>query len=320
MMILTQASSNVVDRSHLFNTTLGRGLLTFQTFVANAFNNVRHDIIASNIANKGLVKGSMKALWALQFVVYARFLEEMFRDAFFRYWYGADDDEEDTFASSAWEMFITNIPILNNFFGFEGEFLRGELKNPIIDVIGKGGGAIDRMIQSRKVTIDDAAQVIQQIASVSGVPGSSQMMQLIKADFLPIRDELGFKDYQTRSQKIKAAYEDFTKKKVSEIMAIDQVIVDFYKGEGASDQVKNNIRKEFAVYKAYGLQNEYANSILKATSNADKLDLLKEARQDLGQTKFSSFYKKGRSEIKLESGSKSPILISDNLNKDYKGL
>ena len=320
MMILTQASSNVVDRSHLFNTTLGRGLLTFQTFVANAFNNVRHDIIASNIANKGLVKGSMKALWALQFVVYARFLEEMFRDAFFRYWYGADDDEEDTFASSAWEMFITNIPILNNFFGFEGEFLRGELKNPIIDVIGKGGGAIDRMIQSRKVTIDDAAQVIQQIASVSGVPGSAQMMQLIKADFLPIRDELGFKDYQTRSQKIKAAYEDFTKKKVSEIMAIDQVIVDFYKGEGASDQVKNNIRKEFAVYKAYGLQNEYANSILKATSNADKLDLLKEARQDLGQTKFSSFYKKGRSEIKLESGSKSPILISDNLNKDYKGL
>lgn len=319
MMIMTQASANVVDRAHLFNTALGRGLLTFQTFVANAFNNVRHDIIASNFANKGLVKGAMQAVWALQFVVYARLAEEWFRDAFFRLWYGGDEEDK-TIAARAWEIFITNVPILNNFFGFDGEFLRGEIRNPIIDVVKKGGGAIDRIINRREITIDDAAQVIQQTAAVTGVPGSSQMMQLIKADFLPIRDALGFKDYETRRQKIQEAYKAFEKKKVSEAGAIDQVIADYYGEEGASDQVRNNIRKEFAVYKAYGTDNKYANAILAATSNNDKLEVLQAARKDLGQAEFARFYQKGRKKITLESGSLSPILISDNLDEMYREL
>jgi hypothetical protein len=75
--------------------------------------------------------------------------------------------------------------------------------------------------------------------------------------------------------------------------------------------------KEFAFVRVFGKDDELANDIKSAVSNAEKILLLKKARKEMGADKFREFFNKGRKTVALESGSDSYILISDDVREAY---
>jgi len=97
----------------------------------------------------------------------------------------------------------------------------------------------------------------------------------------------------------------------------DELIDELYNGK-VTDLQRNNVRKELAVYRQYGLNNEYVDDIMRLRSNADKVQFLTELEAEIGEEAFQEFYKLGRRKIRTEAGSMVPIFFSDNLNKELR--
>lgn len=75
--------------------------------------------------------------------------------------------------------------------------------------------------------------------------------------------------------------------------------------------------KDFAFVRVFGRDDELANSINSAMSNAEKVLLLKKARREMGEEAFREWFKKGRKTVRLESGNDSYVLISDDVRELY---
>ncbi|MDD4352670.1 MAG: hypothetical protein PHU71_06900, partial [Candidatus Gracilibacteria bacterium] len=89
-----------------------------------------------------------------------------------------------------------------------------------------------------------------------------------------------------------------------------------YNGKASDDQ-KNNIRKEFKVYRVFGTGDKLVNSLTSAGSNKEKVEILLQAKQEMSEADFKAFMSKARQKITLESGNTSPILISNDLHEAY---
>ena len=83
-----------------------------------------------------------------------------------------------------------------------------------------------------------------------------------------------------------------------------------------------NVTRDFAFYRTFGFDNALANEINKAQSTAEKVELLKKAREEMTLEEFKAFFNKGRTVVKYEATSKGGentgyVLISDALRKAY---
>lgn len=83
-----------------------------------------------------------------------------------------------------------------------------------------------------------------------------------------------------------------------------------------------NVTRDFAFYRTFGFENTLANEINKAQSTAEKVEILKKARQEMTLEEFKAFFNKGRTVVKYEATSKGSentgyVLISDSLRKAY---
>jgi len=83
-----------------------------------------------------------------------------------------------------------------------------------------------------------------------------------------------------------------------------------------------NVTRDFAFYRTFGFENTLANEINKAQSTAEKVEILKKARQEMTLEEFKAFFEKGRTVVKYEATSKGGentgyVLISDSLRKAY---
>lgn len=83
-----------------------------------------------------------------------------------------------------------------------------------------------------------------------------------------------------------------------------------------------NVTRDFAFYRTFGFDNELANQINKAQSTAEKVEILKKAREEMTLEEFKAFFNKGRTVVKYEATSKGGentgyVLISDSLRKAY---
>ena len=97
----------------------------------------------------------------------------------------------------------------------------------------------------------------------------------------------------------------------------DELVTTLFDGK-ATDIQKYNVRKEFAVYRTFGLRDPLVEEITKSDSNKEKVEVLLNAREEMGAEAFTEFVKKGRKKIKTEAGNEGHILISDELLEDYK--
>lgn len=100
-----------------------------------------------------------------------------------------------------------------------------------------------------------------------------------------------------------------------ELDAIEEELIEKVYGGVATDDQRNNVRKELAIYRQFGLKNENVNDIMKAATNADKVKILLEIKDNIGQEAFDDFIQNGRTGIYTEAGNRVPILFSDDLMK-----
>lgn len=108
---------------------------------------------------------------------------------------------------------------------------------------------------------------------------------------------------------------DKSRERLSEIE--DDLIEKVYGGV-ATDQQRNNARKELAVYRQFGINNPNINDILKAGTNDAKVKVLLEIKDNIGEEAFDELIKKGRTGMYTEAGNRVPILFSDELMKKLK--
>jgi hypothetical protein len=101
------------------------------------------------------------------------------------------------------------------------------------------------------------------------------------------------------------------------VVAYEKLVQDLY-GDTATEQQKNNVKKEFKTYLVFGMDNDLVNDLMTAQSNKDKVVLLKEAKATMTEEEWNDFFKKARTKVTLESGRTSHVLISDDLIDLYK--
>lgn len=104
----------------------------------------------------------------------------------------------------------------------------------------------------------------------------------------------------------------------SNLRSLEAEIIDAVYGDRGSDIQKLNLRKEFAIYRTYGLKDTLANDLMDANTNKEKAEILIKAREEMGEEALREFLKRGRKTIRTASGNDSYILISDDLLDLYK--
>jgi len=102
-----------------------------------------------------------------------------------------------------------------------------------------------------------------------------------------------------------------TKKGLSSRLANELVKEAIGKTDDASSKQRaTNLKKEFSIYREFGFENDLVNSLMSASTNSDRAELLKTEKEKIGQIKFSSFVTKAR-----KMG-----LVSDDTYKKYLKL
>lgn len=119
---------------------------------------------------------------------------------------------------------------------------------------------------------------------------------------------------------IKDALEEWntTDHTAANLRKIENGIVESVYGSSATDIQKFNLRKEFAVYRTFGLKDALVDDLQGAKTNDERVDMLLKARERMGEEAFKEFIAQGRKTIRTEAGNDSYILISDDLLDMYK--
>lgn len=78
-----------------------------------------------------------------------------------------------------------------------------------------------------------------------------------------------------------------------------------------------SVTQEFAFRRNFGYDDKNANDLRKATSNKDKVLVLKRIKEELGPEEFRLWFNKGRKVVQYESGGSGYVLISDPLKDLY---
>lgn len=88
-------------------------------------------------------------------------------------------------------------------------------------------------------------------------------------------------------------------------------------GDKVSPQQLVNIVQDFAFARTYGNTDKLANDYAGAATNAEKVDILRQARQNMGKEAFIEWFNKGRKTVLYPSGSTGTVLISDAVKELY---
>lgn len=156
----------------------------------------------------------------------------------------------------------------------------------------------------------------------------------IKKDFSSDPEKMGAEDYkilrqtpligdiitnlQTRGDQAgkKAVQDAMEMKDLTPAQAAKKAAEVKYGKDATKTQV-SNLTKDIAFQREFGTDNKWANAVDKATSNKEKVEVLKKAREKMGVEEFRKFFDRGRKRVTLPSGNQSPILISDDLKTLY---
>lgn len=106
---------------------------------------------------------------------------------------------------------------------------------------------------------------------------------------------------------------------------LDKMEVEMTKEIHGNDYTKvqlTNVTRDFAFYRTFGLNDTLANEVKHANTVAEKVEILKKARESMTIDEFKAFYKKGRTVVKYENTSKGAentgyVLITDSVRDAY---
>lgn len=184
MMMLSQSSANVAARPQILNNSVTKAVLPFQSFVLNAFNNIRYDSIQRELKTRGNVTGTVMAVSNMQFLVYA-VAYEAYLYAALGSLLGYDDDEP--FWKRMLASGIGRIPGAGFFIAFDGSFHQNgiDANNPIIDSVQAAYKVLmDAVSTEQEVSRKEFYKGIRGVATLLGLPGTQQINQLLTAPSL----------------------------------------------------------------------------------------------------------------------------------------
>lgn len=113
------------------------------------------------------------------------------------------------------------------------------------------------------------------------------------------------------------AFNTWTADNTQKDAAFKQLVQDLYGSNPKTGQI-NIAKKNFAIYRQYGMDNKYVNAIVGTNSTDAKVAILQQAQATMTPEDFQTFYNTGRKTVTLVSGNSSPILISDPLDQKFK--
>lgn len=286
IMMLSQASSNIANRPQFFNSEGTKFLLPFQTFVVNAFNNVRYDAVATELKEKGAVRGTISAGLNLQFFVYAIAAEALLRELYGALW-GYEDEEEKSWLEKWFVSAIGRLPAINYLIKYDGEFT-GEVNidHPAIQatdrVLNLLAGLAASATEEKElgdISPKDVYQAARGLLTLLGVAGTQQLHQILTAPeiagFKGIGMDLGIAfDDRTNVEKradvtaeVFKSGEPLTEATITQVA--EQVYGKDYKEGDAQYRADKNLEviKELTVREAYGFEDEFVNTVLGKKSN-----------------------------------------------------
>lgn len=279
IMALSQASSNIANRPQFFNSEGTKFLLPFQTFVVNAFNNVRYDAISTELKEKGNVRGTVQAMLNLQFFVYAIAAEAALRDLYSMIWGYEDDDEDKGWISKWFTSAIGRLPMINYFIKYDGEFT-GEINfdHPAFQAVNR---VLNALKKNTEASTKDIYQATRGILTLLGVAGTQQLHQVLTApDILGLGSigmDLGISyDDRTLQEKqtdtLKDRMADGTPISESEIETLASSIYGKnYDEKGVEYRTGKNAEliREIALRQQYGFDDGFVDVNMNKDSNND---------------------------------------------------
>jgi len=296
------------------NRSFDKALLQFQTFMLNRWSNIKYNAIQT-----GLLKGNIKkSVSILSWIFIALLAEEGLRRAskqVISALFGDDDEDKEEAESYQKAVFmnsLTTIPFVSQIMSvanYDSDFIPG---------IGTVRTAINGIDDIKSGTNQTTVQrgivnVVEGIGGIAGIPGTKQIGQILKKIIGYDTDEDKLKE--SSMKKAEQSWESSNKtlsdaKKISHELAVD------IHGKELTDAKENEIIKQFAIYRIFG-DDKNAIDLYKENKSSNKIVLLKKYREEMGVEEFRAFFEKGRKEVTLKSGKTSPVLISDELKKEY---
>jgi hypothetical protein len=275
MMMLSQSSANVVNRPQILNHSAVKFLLPFQTFVVNAFNNIRYDAISTEIKSKGAVRGTIQATLNLQFLVYA-LAYEVTMYGLIKQLFGDEEDDRDYF-TKLFASGLNRIPGIGFVMSYDGSFDGSfQINNPAVQA---GNDIYKFLVDFFKGEADarDTYKATKGLSTLLGVPGTAQTNQIINADRFGIGDSLNVSYDDRKNSEKREAYIQPVIESKEPITAetIEDLAEKIYGKDYTEGSIqyrtdkKAEVIKEIAIREKYGYDDGFINAILAKEKNAD---------------------------------------------------
>jgi len=171
---------------------------------------------------------------------------------------------------------------------------------------------------ARKTTVDwDKKTQFQQTAKIKEIEQNYAFAEKYP-EYIASKDE-------TLSEKVmNVKYEEWNAgtKNRSTLDKMERDITKAIHGDKITRIQLTNVTRAFAFYRTFGFDDTTANAINKAQSTVEKVEILKQAREEMGLEAFREFFNKGRTVVQYETTSTGAentgyVLISDALRKAY---
>lgn len=275
MMMLSQSSANVVNRPQILNHSAVKFLLPFQTFVVNAFNNIRYDAISTEIKSKGAVRGTIQATLNLQFLVYA-LAYEVAMYGVIKQLFGDEEDERGYF-TKLFAAGLNRIPGIGFVMSYDGSFDGSfQINNPAAQA---GNDIYKFIVDFFKGEADarDTYKATKGLSTLLGVPGTAQTNQILTAPRFGIGDELNIRYDDRKNSEKRESYiqpvvesgEPITAETIEDLA--EKIYGKDYTEGGVQYRTdkKAEIIKEIAMREKYGYDDAFINVVLSKEKNAD---------------------------------------------------
>lgn len=281
IMMLSQSSANVASRPQILNSASTRFFLPFQSFVINAFNNIRYDAITREFKRNGKIKATLLAISNMQFLAYAVAYEALMYDTISKAFGYDDDEDEQSFLRKMFNSAIGRIPAIGFIVAFDGT-VSGKIaaNNPVIEAVNANLTALVETAEG-DLQAKEAYKAIKGMLTLLGIPATQQIHQILTAPDILGLGSIGMNfgiSYDARkiAEKQRDAVmplfdnnaspelnQDTLAKLAEEVYGTDYTKADIDKKK----EKEAALRRQFAIAQEFGFDDPFVNAVVEKTNN-----------------------------------------------------
>jgi hypothetical protein len=209
------------------NRSLNKTILTFQSFMLNRWDNIKRQIWREGIADKNYFKAVMSLFW-LVFVAAAA--EEGMRRGVRKFWnlITGDEKEEQSFIKNSALNMIQNVPLVGQ---LSSALTYSSNPVPVLNTFDEVLNGMSSVIKGKEIStkIKGGVRFGGALGSLAGIPGSSQLSQIIQKWLTKLGSGESDKKKSGRT-KSKSSGKKKSKRKTSMRLNTDRSTINLIKG------------------------------------------------------------------------------------------